>query len=203
MAERETVLAYAVDSNEWGTRVFGSAADLTYKRIIGLQYPDRKLWTPYGELQATEAQELKIDVNIELRDRLLGFFANYLNSSGCHGFANFMSTGEFKYETPHRAIVEDGSQVETLGMGQHGVMGYFVDRQWQTQTYAKHSISGLGHDTDQALQVTQFAGHLGLAAIPDLEKVWEPVSIIADSPLPYAYGLYAIPETASEDSFTE
>lgn len=203
MAEIESVLAYVVDSKDWGTRVYGPAENLTYKKIVGLQYPDRKLWTPNGGSQATDPEELKIEMTSELRDRLLGYFVNYLAGSGCHGFANFMSTGEFNYKTPHIAIVENGSQVETLDMGQHGVMGYFVDRQAQTQTQAKHSISGLGHDTDQALQVTQFAGHLGLAAIPDLEQVWKPVSMIAGSPLPYAYGLYANPETASEDGFTD
>jgi hypothetical protein len=201
MAERASVQAYVVETNEWGKRVFGSASDLTYKKIVGLQYPEKKLWIPDGESQATEAEELKIDMTPELRDRLLGFFAHYLADSNCHRFANFMSTGEITPDTPHGEIVEAGEKVETLDMGQHGVMGYFTGK--QAELHADHSISGLGHETDQALQVTRYQGDLGMARIADLVRVWKPISVSADNPMPYEYGIYALPETAPDDSFTD
>ena len=180
-------------------------APRTFDQIIGIQTDSgERLWSSYispGDTTSPpkpiDAEEAVLPLNEHQAVKLLQFFKDWFMRDrpatfqiNCHWFARWMTdnhTGKVN-EAPEMDLLRDGVTVETLAIGQAGILGFRMNG----ISVAMHSLVGLGIENSQCLQVMAADGYLATA---DYDTVRDYNAGVIGTNAEFAertgYGLYA------------
>ena len=158
----------------------GTELDEPYRQVVGIESAQGVLWTSLDAARGIqqyipeEAEQYSLPVTPETRDRI-----------NCHRWAQTIEGG-VGITAPPKHIVERGVLVDRLALGQHGVIGY---KTADGVIRADHSVSGLGEESDAALQALSVDGPVGIVGLDQIKRHYDKGS-------PHKYGLYVLPAEA-------
>ena len=184
-----------VESNYAGP--FSPATDEPYQRVLGLSIGNgmpENLWTPSGsgadllDYTQSDTEERTIEIPSIIAGRLGSFFNRFyveapqyqlqspesqlaeFYETNCHRFSYWMK-GTPAAEGPGIPaapdhIVSEGLRVKPpFKLGRHAVLGRHA---------AIHSVTGLGEDTDECLQVLASSGPMGIGRYDAILADYDP-----------------------------
>jgi len=174
----------------------GTELDEPYRQVVGIESAQGVLWTSPDAARGIqqyipeEAEQYSLPVTPETRDRILGMWASHYmvdpqDRINCHRWAQTIEGG-VGITAPPKHIVERGVLVDRLALGQHGVIGY---KTADGVIRADHSVSGLGEESDAALQALSVDGPVGIVGLDQIKRHYDKGS-------PHKYGLYVLPAEA-------